>query len=80
LRHEKLSFGTVGPSLYRFGKLRGFGEETQKYAYGKIYNSQAFLACSNMPALRHNGRADRGADHAPGRAAPRPGFSGQQMI
>jgi len=55
LAPRELSFGTVGPSLYRFGKLRGFGEETQKYAYGKIYNSQAFLACSNMPRFGHNG-------------------------
>jgi sulfur-oxidizing protein SoxX len=49
----ELSFGTIGPSLYRFGKLRGSGEAIQKYAYGKIYNSKAFSACSNMPRFGH---------------------------
>jgi sulfur-oxidizing protein SoxX len=43
------SFGTVGPSLYQFGKVRGYGPDIQKYAYGKIYNAKAFTACSAMP-------------------------------
>ncbi len=55
LAKEELSFGTIGPSLYRFGKLRGASEAIQKYAYGKIYNSEAFSACSNMPRFGHNG-------------------------
>ena len=49
----ELSFGTIGPSLYGFGKLRGSSEAIQKYAYGKIYNSEAFSACSNMPRFGH---------------------------
>ena len=52
---EEISFGTIGPSLYNFGKLRGASEPIQRYAYGKIYNSQAFTACSNMPRFGHNG-------------------------
>jgi L-cysteine S-thiosulfotransferase len=55
LAQRELSFGTVGPSLYQFGKLRGSSEAIQKYAYGKIYNSEAFSACSNMPRFGHNG-------------------------
>jgi sulfur-oxidizing protein SoxX len=35
--------------------LRGYGAETQRYAYGKIYNSEAFAACSTMPRFGHNG-------------------------
>jgi sulfur-oxidizing protein SoxX len=27
----------------------------QKYAYGKVYNSQAFSACSTMPRFGHMG-------------------------
>ena len=27
----------------------------QKYAYGKVYNSEAFSACSNMPRFGHKG-------------------------
>lgn len=52
---QEISFGTIGPSLYRFGKLRGEGESIRKYVYGKIYNAQAFAACSNMPRFGHNG-------------------------
>jgi sulfur-oxidizing protein SoxX len=55
LSPQELSFGTIGPSLLGFGKLRGNTAETQKYAYGKVYNSQAFSACSNMPRFGHNG-------------------------
>ena len=55
LSKQELSFGTIGPSLYQFGKQRGASEATQKYTYGKIYNSEAFTACSNMPRFGHNG-------------------------
>ena len=55
LTKEEISFGTIGPSLYNFGKLRGTSEAIQRYAYGKIYNSQAYSACSNMPRFGHNG-------------------------
>jgi sulfur-oxidizing protein SoxX len=55
LSKAEISFGTIGPSLYHFGKLRGFTSETQKYAYGKIYNAQAYSACSSMPRFGHNG-------------------------
>ena len=55
LSKAEISFGNIGPSLYNFGKLRGFTETTQKYAYGKIYNANAYLACSNMPRFGHNG-------------------------
>jgi sulfur-oxidizing protein SoxX len=43
------SYGTIGPSLYRFGKTRGDGVEMQKYVYAKIYNAKAFNLCSAMP-------------------------------
>ena len=55
LSKAEIAFGNIGPSLYNFGKLRGFNEATQKYAYGKIYNANAYLACSNMPRFGHNG-------------------------
>ena len=45
----ELSFGTVGPSLYHFGKSRGNSAETQKYVYSKIFNAKAFHLCSEMP-------------------------------
>jgi sulfur-oxidizing protein SoxX len=55
LSKAEISFGTIGPSLYHFGKLRGTSMEIQRYTYGKIYNAQGFNACSNMPRFGHNG-------------------------
>jgi sulfur-oxidizing protein SoxX len=55
LSGTELSFGTIGPSLRNFGKTRGTSEAMQRYAYGKIYNSQAYTACSNMPRFGHSG-------------------------
>jgi sulfur-oxidizing protein SoxX len=55
LSGTELSYGTIGPSLYQFGKLRGNTPETQKYVYAKIFNAEAFAACSNMPRFGHKG-------------------------
>lgn len=49
------SYGTIGTSLKGFGKIRGSGPETQKYAFGKIYNSKAYSLCSHMPRFGHTG-------------------------
>ena len=54
LTKQELAFGTIGPSLYNFGKIRGYSPEMQKYAFGKVYNSEAYSACSNMPRFGHN--------------------------
>lgn len=55
LTREEVSFGTMGPSLYQFGKSRGYTDETRKYAYGKVWNAEAYSACTNMPRFGHNG-------------------------
>jgi sulfur-oxidizing protein SoxX len=52
---SETSFGTLGPSLFHFGKLRGNTPEMQKYAYSKIYNAKAHNACSSMPRFGHAG-------------------------
>ena len=49
LAKAEVAYGTIGPSLQHFGKLRGNSDEIVKYAYDKIYNSNAFTACTNMP-------------------------------
>jgi len=51
LSPHEASFGTLGPSLRQFGKLRGYGPEIQRYVYGKIYNAKASNLCSQMPRL-----------------------------
>jgi sulfur-oxidizing protein SoxX len=55
LSDKELSFGTIGPSLRNFGKLRGDTPETRRYVYGKIYNAKAYSACSQMPRLGASG-------------------------
>ena len=49
LSKKELSYGTIGPSLYNYGKLRGNSEEVIKYTWGKIYNAKATNLCSLMP-------------------------------
>lgn len=46
---KELAYGTVGPSLLHYGKLRGNSPEIQRYTYAKIYNAKAFNVCSEMP-------------------------------
>jgi L-cysteine S-thiosulfotransferase len=52
---NETSFGSIGSSLFQFGKTRGYGADIQKYVYGKIYNAKAFNLCSNMPRFGHSG-------------------------
>ena len=54
LSPKELSYGTIGPSLYHFGKSRGYTDETRRYAWQKIYNAEAFAACSNMPRFGYH--------------------------
>ena len=43
------SQGNIGPSLVHYGKLRGNSEAILKYTWARIYDSQAFNACTFMP-------------------------------
>ncbi len=59
---EEISFGTIGPSLYQYGKLRGVSDPASpqsravvEYTWGKIWNAKAYNACSNMPRSGHMG-------------------------
>jgi L-cysteine S-thiosulfotransferase len=49
INKAELSYGTLGPSLLEYGKIRKFAEADTKAAYEKIYNSHAALPCSQMP-------------------------------
>ena len=64
---EEISFGTIGPSLYNYGKLRGVTDPASpdakpmlEYTWGKIWNSKAYNACSNMPRAGHSGILSEG--------------------
>jgi sulfur-oxidizing protein SoxX len=59
---EEVSFGTIGPSLYNYGKIRGVSDPSSaaskpivEYTWGKIWNAKAYNACSNMPRAGHMG-------------------------
>jgi len=54
LTKKELSYGTLGPSLSEYGKLRDYKDAEVKEAYEKIYNSHAALPCSNMPRFGAN--------------------------
>jgi len=58
----EISYGTIGPSLYHYGKLRGVTDpaapassEMVRYTWGKLWNAKATNACSNMPRFGHAG-------------------------
>jgi L-cysteine S-thiosulfotransferase len=55
LSPKEAAFGTIGPSLANFAKVRGNGPDIQRYVYGKIYNAKAYNLCSQMPRLGHAG-------------------------
>ena len=59
---KEISFGNLGPSLYNYGKLRGVTDPTAvasmpivEYTWGKLWNSRAYNACSQMPRAGHKG-------------------------
>jgi sulfur-oxidizing protein SoxX len=54
LAQAEVSYGTLGPSLLAYGKLRGFSPEEAKAAYAKIYNAQAVTPCSLMPRFGYH--------------------------
>lgn len=55
LSSKEIAYGTIGPSLLNFGKVRGNGEDIQRYVYARIYNAKAMNACANMPRFGHMG-------------------------
>jgi sulfur-oxidizing protein SoxX len=53
---KELSYGTIGPSLWNYGKQRGVSDPTSpasapivQYTWTKLYNAKAYSACSTMP-------------------------------
>jgi sulfur-oxidizing protein SoxX len=59
---KEISYGTIGPSLYNYGKIRGVSNPDDpaskaivEYTWGKIWNAKAYNACSNMPRAGHMG-------------------------
>ena len=56
----EISYGTIGPSLWNYGKQRGVRNVADpasagvvQYTWAKLWNSKAYAACSNMPRFGH---------------------------
>ena len=65
IANAEISYGTLGPSLYNYGKLRGVSDPASpaskaivEYTWGKLYNAKAYNACSGMPRFGHAGLLD----------------------
>lgn len=54
MTQAELSYGTVGPSLREYGKIRKYAEADVKAVYEKIYNAHAAFPCSLMPRFGSN--------------------------
>lgn len=59
---KELSYGTIGPSLWNYGKNRGIRDVTSDaaapivhYTWAKLWNGTAYAACSQMPRFGHKG-------------------------
>ena len=53
---KELSYGTIGPSLWNYGKQRGVTDPASplsapivQYTWAKLFNAKAYAACSTMP-------------------------------
>ena len=49
INKKELSYGNIGPSLWNYGKNRGYSKELIVYTWNRINNSKAYNICSNMP-------------------------------
>ena len=54
MTQAEVSYGTVGPSLREYGKIRKYAEADVKAVYEKIYNAHAAFPCSLMPRFGSN--------------------------
>lgn len=53
---QEISYGTLGPSLYKYGSIRGVkdpeskdSEAMVKYTWARLWNTHSVNLCSNMP-------------------------------
>jgi sulfur-oxidizing protein SoxX len=63
---KEISYGTLGPSLWNYGKTRGVSDPASpaaapivQYTWVKLWNSNAYAACSNMPRFGHMALLDQ---------------------
>ena len=49
LDKQQIAYGTIGPSLYHYGKIRGQSEPILKLTWSMINDMKGYTVCSAMP-------------------------------
>lgn len=55
LDKQQIAYGTIGPSLYHYGKLRGHSEPVLKLAWSMLNDMKGYTLCSAMPRFGAKG-------------------------
>ncbi len=55
LDKQQVAYGTIGPSLYHYGKLRGQSPAVLKLAWSMINDMKGYSVCSAMPRFGAKG-------------------------
>ena len=80
LSPQELSYGTIGPSLYQFGKVRGYDRRNAQIRVRQDLQRGGLQRLHEHAALRPQRHPVRAADQRRGRAADGSGFPRQQVI
>lgn len=49
LSADEISYGTLGPSLLGYGKIRGQSQPMLEYTWTRIWNTHVYNPCASMP-------------------------------
>ncbi len=55
LDKQQVAYGTIGPSLYHYGKQRGHSQPVLKLAWSMINDMKGYTVCSAMPRFGAKG-------------------------
>ncbi|MCW8807082.1 MAG: sulfur oxidation c-type cytochrome SoxX [Rhodanobacter sp.] len=55
LDKQQIAYGTIGPSLYRYGKNRGSSEPILKLTWDMLYDMKGYAVCTAMPRFGSKG-------------------------
>lgn len=55
LDKKEIAYGNIGPSLYNYGKNRGYSAGAEKLAWSMIYDMKGYSVCTAMPRFGEKG-------------------------
>ena len=79
LTPQEVSYGTIGPSLYQFGKMRGYTRRDAQVRLRQDLQRRGVQRLLEHAALRPQRHPDRAADQGRRGAAAGSGLAGQQV-